>query len=1251
MNLFKRNSIFWAYFMLIASIALFIVSFALKFFPFDKVSVEHRAKELERQLHVQEKDIATVLNDTALLQRLKTGKETQADLELLYDKYYSLYVYRLLDKAQYLKFWSSAHTMLPDSLLDNKNDEQFVRLSNGYYLIKRLYNPEVPGINIYCAILIKSQFFVDTRFFKQSFPLNTKLDKIADISEIPTEYAIKSASGKTYIYLKEAGQITNEYESLIVVVIRLVSFFLIFLSLYFLLYLKVVKKRGKSDISIFLGCMLAFRALLYVFREPFKLGSLELFSPQIFASGFLLPSLGDLLINSLLFCWLGVFIWNRIRSTEHKEILPPIRRNNWLLGVACISLLLGLTFVVIHVIRSIIIDSKISFDVTNFFSLNIYTAVGFLVLAFLVLGYHYFTRILYRYLFPSFAFNVYWLYLLIALVGLMYIALFVPPASIHLSLYCLLWLLLYTFLFNYEKTLNHFIRFNIAGIVVWIFIFSVSLSLLMLSEIKKAELIQRKNYIEKLDTQSDPSTERLMAIASAYLNNDFFQRNFHRFYDENENCYLRDSILSNNYIRYIKNYDGQLYIFDSLNQPLYNPDNISYEALNTILSRQSRPTDVPDLYFYEPEYDRFAYITYRPISDSSGKSLGTVYIISQPKKFSVVSLSPELFRQYRDWEFSNSTVYNYAIYSHKLLVASSKKYPFTSTLVETQIPKAKFELREQDGYSELWYRASKDKVIVMTRKKEVALETITLFSYIFCTFLLLLALIRLTTRLLNFILNKKLPSRIKFSTSIRGQIHNTFILITILSFVVIGVATISFYTKRFEYSNEERLSQTMSIMLNELQSHRELGSLIYEQRIRQDSINSTPLDEIIKRVADIHGVDANIYDFTGRLLATSQPDVYTKGFLSTQIDPRAFFYLFKMRRIEHAQKEKVSNLQYTSMYAPIRSSDGFFNAYLSIPYFTSQQVFNHEMSRFLVTLINLNAFIFLITGLMALLIANRITRSFALIKEKIMQLNLSKNNEMIVWNKNDEIGGLVTEYNRMVVKLRENADALAKSERQEAWREMARQVAHEIKNPLTPMKLSLQYLQRAIDSGSPNVPQLTASVSKTLVEQIDYLSKIAANFSQFANINHANKEIFDLHEVIQSLITIYSKNPDIDFVWKPLPRELNIFADKAQMNRVFTNLFSNANEAKRDDANCQITILEEIVDGKVRISVIDNGVGISEEMKQKIFTPNFTTKSSGTGLGLAMCKGILKQTGGDISFTTEAGKGTTFFLTIPLVDD
>ncbi|MCH5598800.1 sensor histidine kinase [Niabella ginsengisoli] len=535
----------------------------------------------------------------------------------------------------------------------------------------------------------------------------------------------------------------------------------------------------------------------------------------------------------------------------------------------------------------------------------------------------------------------------------------------------------------------------------------------------------------------------------------------------------------------------------------------------------------------------------------------------------------------------------------------------------------------------------------MTRKNESVLETITLFSYIFCAFLFLVALIQLFSNLLNLVLNKGLlKKRLKFSTSIRGQIHNTFILITLLSFVVIGIATISFFIKRFEDSNSEHLGRTMNIMVNEMQSRKEIGSLVYEQA---DSLNSQRLEDIIKRVADIHGVDVNIFNFRGSLLASSQPDIYRKGVLSMQIDPRAYYYLFRLRRIEHTQKEKVADLKYTNMYAPLRNDDGSFYAYLSIPYFTSEQVLNEEISRFLITLINLNAFIFLITGLVALLITNRITHSFALIRDKLMQVNLSKHNEMIVWEKNDEIGSLVAEYNKMVTKLQLSADALAKSERQEAWREMARQVAHEIKNPLTPMKLSLQYLQKAIDNNSPNVQQLTFNVSKTLVEQIDHLSKIAADFSQFANINQVQTEIFDLHEVIRPLIVIYSKNPDVELIWQPLSQSLDIFADKTHMNRVFTNLFGNAIEAARPNIPFKMAVKERIHGDKVIVTVADNGVGISEEMQSKIFIPNFTTKSSGTGLGLAMCKTIVEQAGGEITFETAVNKGTSFHIELPLI--
>jgi nitrogen fixation/metabolism regulation signal transduction histidine kinase len=290
-----------------------------------------------------------------------------------------------------------------------------------------------------------------------------------------------------------------------------------------------------------------------------------------------------------------------------------------------------------------------------------------------------------------------------------------------------------------------------------------------------------------------------------------------------------------------------------------------------------------------------------------------------------------------------------------------------------------------------------------------------------------------------------------------------------------------------------------------------------------------------------------------------------------------------------------------------------------------------------------------VAGLIALFITNRITRSFSIISDKMKDVNLGKMNEEIEWNRDDEIGDLVKEYNKMVAKLEESAAALAKTEREEAWREMARQVAHEIKNPLTPMKLSIQYLQKAINNNQPNVKELSSSVANTLVEQIDHLSKIAADFSQFANISNTNIEEFDLHTVMRSLQELYSSDPNTEFIWRPLHRRIMVHADKTQMNRLFTNLFANAVEACTGP--CRIEVTEQMEENLIRVSIKDNGEGIPEEMQSRIFIPNFTTKSSGTGLGLAMCKGIVEQARGRIWFETKTGSGTTFHVELPVVGE
>ena len=215
---------------------------------------------------------------------------------------------------------------------------------------------------------------------------------------------------------------------------------------------------------------------------------------------------------------------------------------------------------------------------------------------------------------------------------------------------------------------------------------------------------------------------------------------------------------------------------------------------------------------------------------------------------------------------------------------------------------------------------------------------------------------------------------------------------------------------------------------------------------------------------------------------------------------------------------------------------------------------------------------------------------------------------------------------------------------------MARQVAHEIKNPLTPMKLSIQYLQKAINNNQTNVKVLTTNVANTLIEQIDHLSKIAADFGRFANIGNRNLEVFDLHQVLESLRDLYSSNPKVEMLWLKAGDEILMEADRTHMNRLFTNLLTNAIDACEDKEVCRIKIIEQLNKGSILIQVQDNGEGIPEEMQPRIFTPNFTTKTSGTGLGLAMCKSIIEQAGGRIWFQTTLGMGTTFFVELPIID-
>jgi two-component system, NtrC family, nitrogen regulation sensor histidine kinase NtrY len=1245
-----RNNFFWKFGLLLAAIILFSLSYVYNTIYTVRSSVITERRNAENYLQFRERDFDAFLTDTSLLNKLIQNIEPENVFNRVVAKGYGIFLYTVSNSGTLsLNFWSSQLILPPQETYPMGDFVDYMDLANGdYMVIKRTV--EVAGniVVAYALVPIKTEFFLATEYLPKGFVFSTTADKRVSKSDKVTDFPVRSVTGKTLFYLDKKISGAVPYNSSFTLILRLGG--IVFLLLFIHLLAESLSRRKNLWAGIaFLGVsLLAIRTVTYLFPDILNLRQFELFDPTIYGSNIIQRSLGDLLFNSIFFCWFVLFAWSKVQHIELIGNRLPVWVR-WITGIISLCLLIYATFILSSVIRSIVTDSKISFDVTDFSSLNSYTAIGFIVLACLSLSYYYFTQLLFRIIFPLFRNNTWPIYFAIGFAGLVYLTVRSGDPTVLFYIPVLAWLLLYTWLVNRRGLILYNIRINIAGILFWIFVFSVSISLIMLAENKKAEWTKRKIYAEKLAMQTDLTSEREMNIAIQYIDNDFLLGNFQRFKNPVTNKFIRDSIITTNYVGFLDKYDTRLYIYDSAGRSMFNEDPISYETLNSIVTARAKPTSTPGLFYYVTAFDRFTYIAERIIQDTSGIKIGSFFIISNPKKYSSDALFPVLFKQYKESDPETSTIYYYAIYENKRLISPDNKYPFPTRLKDEQMPKEEFDPRQSQGgeYDELWYRASNEKVVIMARKRDTIIESITLFSYIFCSFLFLITLVQLISVILKAAYSHK-SFRTIFQTNIRTQVHSTIIFISLFSFLIIGIATISFFINRYNRTNTDKLSRAMILMVNEMRKkigdHKTFDDVIPVY----DTTANKSLQTLVNEVSDIHGVDVNVFDLKGDLKVSSEQNVYEKGVLSRKMDPTAFFHLNRLNQVQWVQNEKIANFTYLSIYAPVRDdATGDVEAYLSIPYFASQQELNQEISNFIVTVINLNAFIFLIAGLIALFITNRITRSFSLISDKMRAVNLGRLNEEIVWNRNDEIGELVKEYNKMVAKLEESATALAKTEREGAWREMARQVAHEIKNPLTPMKLSLQYLQKSISSNQPNVKELSSSVATTLVEQIDHLSKIAADFSQFANIGNINAEKFDLHEVLRSLKELYQSDEQVDFIWVPVNRQVIIDADKTQINRLFTNLFANAREAC--EGHCRIEVTEELNDGMIKVNIKDNGEGIPQEMQSRIFIPNFTTKSSGTGLGLAMCKGIVEQVKGRIWFETVEGTGTTFHVELPVV--
>lgn len=1201
---------------------------------------------LQQNLQQRESSFYKFVSDSALMQRFLQREYTQADLDQLTGQGQDFYLF--FYQGDWETFWTTDQISFGAEITQLPEGVSFRKLQSGYYEIIRKHlagNPQ--GRNFVLGFIpVKEEYYFTNPYLPNRYYQLPRISNQYVINQQGQGLPIYSANGNPLFsiqYIPTPGGNAPGWLSGILFALAVVCV-LVFVNL-FAVFLGERKGRwwGFLFLCVFI---LVIRYLSYVFPFPFSYSHYQLFDATIYASNLILRSLGDLLIDVALAAW--IILYARSQLEDHLQ-LPQMSQGQryggmFLLGMGAYYACL----LVAEIIRGLVINSKISFDVTDFFSLNIYSIVGFCILGLLACCFFFLSQIINRLLDQLSEYQNNLKYTIFGITGIIWLILQMLQTTQDYTVGLMIWAIFYFYMLDVSR---HKLGkdLNLAQVVIWLVLITASVTALLVHYNTQREMAARQQLAIKLSKQKDPTLEFNLGMLDSAIVRDSQVIGYYRSPRPDAGQFLLRHLL-NVYFGNLKNrYDLSFYLYDNAGSIVGSRDTVDRKAvIDRMLRYNSEPTGVNNLFYHEVTFTEFSYISrlqvIDPVRDST---LGYLYYQLTPKTIKQETLYPKLLMRSEDNQFERQlNKYSYAVYDHLRLVYNRNDYPFALHLSMKSVPLNDFGYSTDGSYSLLWYKPTQDKLVVVARHGRMVIEAITLFAYMFCIFLVLLLLFRLFRFLVKARMRPQVLRNI-FNLTMRTRVHAIIIFIVVFVFIILGVSTISFFIRRYDSQHREELGNGMKILLGSVEEVFQRGDTSTGP-FAQPTFPLSLRNEV-QAIADSHGVDINIYDLDGNLRVSTQNLIYENGLLSSKIDPNAYYKLYYLHQVQVIQKEQVGNLSFLSSYSSIRNRQGQTIAFLNQPYFASQVDLKQEISNFLVTLINLNAFIFLLSGLLALLLTNSITRSFTLIREKLRQVNLSGANEEIAWNREDEIGELVAEYNKMVQKLEVSAVALAKSEREGAWREMARQVAHEIKNPLTPMKLSLQHLQRAIDQDSPRAHQLAKDVAGTLIEQIEHLAQIASDFSAFANITYANYEKVLLNEVLHSVTSLHNGYERVDVLYDRPREPLFIYADKTQMNRLFTNLVQNAMQAIPAGREGVVHIRTFQEDGTVTVQVEDNGTGIPEEARPRIFTPNFTTKSSGTGLGLAMCKNIMEQIHGKIWFETQEDQGTSFFVQFPLM--
>ena len=585
--------------------------------------------------------------------------------------------------------------------------------------------------------------------------------------------------------------------------------------------------------------------------------------------------------------------------------------------------------------------------------------------------------------------------------------------------------------------------------------------------------------------------------------------------------------------------------------------------------------------------------------------------------------------------------YSYAKYKDSRLMSYKGNFPYPTHYDHNEkgyLTDRNREVARSQGFVHFMNLVNEDEFIIISRPQRGGLVYFISFSY------LCLAL----SGILSIFASSRNKKKVFKSNYFRKRINTILLISSILILISMTAISILFVYKR----NEENMHNLMTSRITTIQAFVERQARTAKS---WQDLNTPEFTAQLENIGNTTKSDITIYTPGGKVFKSTTPEVFERMIMGSRLDEEAYRNIRDLHQRFFIHRETVTDYSYWALYAPVFNDNGQMIAIISVPYTDSDFDFRREA--FFHGALIFNIFLLLLIG--SLLFSTReVSALFSPLIEMGKKMNAADINNLqyIIYKREDEISSLVDAYNRMVKDLSESTVKLAQAERDNAWSQMARQVAHEIKNPLTPIKLQIQRLIRLKEKNNPAWEERFDEVSAVVLEHIDILTETANEFSTFAKLYSEDPVLIDLDKTLKDQLLIFDNRENIRIEYIGL-EEAFVMAPKPQLIRVFVNLITNAIQAVeiqqkegavQAEGRVFIGLRNSTREGYYDITFEDNGPGVSEENLGKLFTPNFTTKSSGTGLGLAICRNIIQKCEGEIRYQRSfALGGAAFIVTIP----